>query len=342
MECFDFKVRSGLGLLVTGLALTLMSSVSNGAEFGQTTLPGGTSDIRAAELPPEPGFYLLGGAAGVWQNRFTDNNGNNQFPDTFNKVGLVNFGGLYVYPGTFLGGRLASSFVMSAGDHRLVVTKTLPVNLTGKHQGFFDAYSDLFIWSKSWYDKRVAGQSEPQNASGEPGLPTGFSFAMGLGIGIPMGQFEKTNVVSNLGFNTWTLSPNIAFTYRTKPILLDATEFSTKISYNHPFNRDDSTGGFTYRDGDYISADFAVTERYSRYQFGLAGNVRQQVTDDRGTPAMPATNGQRLYSLRLGPVLAIDFPEIGAGLTFKYLRDIDSRNAFEGDALQVSFVKKLW
>lgn len=172
-------------------------------------------------------------------------------------------------------------------------------------------------------------------------MPVGFTLGVGLGVTIPIGSFENTSV-GYPGFNNWVLSPNIAFTYRTKPIFLDATEFSARLFYNHNFERDDSTGGFTYRDGDYLSGDFAVTERYGRFQFGLAGNIKWQIQDDEGTPATPASDGQRHKSIRIGPLLSVDFPEYRSTLTLKYLTDVYSRNAFKGDYLQLSFIRKIW
>lgn len=332
------------GRLAMPVVLGLLSCapMARAAEFRQTVTPGGTTDIRAAELPPEPGFYALGGLAGVWQDQVIDGSGNEMYPDTFNRVQNVQIGGMYVYPGEVFGGRVASSLVFALGKHYLRVTDTLPVDLSHGFSGLFDAYSDIFFWSRSWYDAPPAAGEAITNASGEPGLPSGFTFAFGLGASIPIGQFDASRHVGSLGFNNWTLSPNMAVTYRTKPILLDATEFSARLFYNHNFERHDSTGGFDYRDGDYISLDFAVTERYSRYQFGMAGNWRQQIEDDSGSPAVPALDGQRFSSLRLGPVLAVDLPEIGAGISFKYLRDVEVQQGFKGDQFQISFIKKLF
>jgi len=313
------------------------------AEFYQTVTPGATTDIRAAELPPEPGFYAVGGLWGNWRDSLRDGRGNEMFPDTDERLLQGQLGGLLVYPGEVLGGRLASSFVLVYGKHDLTVTKTLPADLSAKHTGMFDAYSDLFFWSKSWYQgppPGTAGEPLP-SADFVPPMPVGFTLGLGLGVTIPIGTFDGATV-GNPGFNNWVLSPNVAFTYRTPPLLLDGTEFSARTFYNHNFERHDSTGGFSYRDGDYISADFAVTERYSRFQFGLAGNIKWQIEDDDGSPAVPATDGQRHKSIRIGPILAIDFPEHRSTITVKYLTDVYNRNSTEGDYLQLSFIRKLW
>ncbi|MGR6429774.1 SphA family protein [Rhizobium sp. PAMB 3174] len=328
---------------LSALTLLLLGGVSNAAEFYQTVTPGATTDIRAAELPPEPGLYAIGGLWGSWRDRLNNGDGDAMYPDTEERTFMGQLGGLYVYPEEVLGGRMASSLIFAYGRHDLTVTNTLPVDLSAKHTGFYDAYSDVFFWSKSWYE------GPPPGAPGQPAptedfvppMPVGFTLGVGLGVTVPIGSFENTSV-GYPGFNNWVLSPNIAFTYRTKPIFLDATEFSARLFYNHNFERDDSTGGFTYRDGDYLSADFAVTERYGRFQFGLAGNIKWQIQDDEGTPATPASDGQRHKSIRIGPILSVDLPEYRSTLTLKYLTDVYSRNAFEGDYLQLSFIRKIW
>lgn len=329
-------------LALAGLTF-LPDNGAQAAEFYQTVTPGATSDIRAAELPPEPGFYAIGGLWGNRRDRLNDAHGDAKFSDTDEQLLQGQLGGLYVYPGELFGGRMASSLIFAYGKHDLTITDTLPADLSSKHTGLFDAYSDIFFWSKSWYEgppPAAEGQPKP-TADFVPPMPVGFTLGLGLGVTIPIGSYDNT-AVGNPGFNSWVLSPNVAFTYRTKPIFLDATEFSGRVFYNHNFEREDATGGFTYRDGDYLSADFAVTERYNRFQFGLVGNISWQIEDDTGSPAVAASDGQRHKSIRLGPILAVDFPDQRTTVSLKYLTDVYSRNAFDGDYLQLSFIRKIW
>ncbi|RCW24020.1 hypothetical protein DFR48_106142 [Ciceribacter lividus] len=74
----------------------------------------------------------------------------------------------------------------------------------------------------------------------------------------------------------------------------------------------------------------------------MTGNIRWQIEDDEGSPAVPATDGQRHKSIRLGPILAVDFSEHRTTVTLKYLTDVYSRSAFDGDYLQLSFIRKIW
>ncbi|EHS51149.1 hypothetical protein PDO_2070 [Rhizobium sp. PDO1-076] len=66
-----------------------------------------------------------------------------------------------------------------------------------------------------------------------------------------------------------------------------------------------------------------------------------QIEDDTGSLAVPAGDGQRHKSIRLGPILAVDFPDQRTTVSIKYLTDVYSRNAFDGDYLQLSFIRKI-
>ena len=46
-------------------------------------------------------------------------------------------GGLYVDPGEFLGGRMASSLIIAYRKHDLTITDSLSVDLSDKHTGSF-------------------------------------------------------------------------------------------------------------------------------------------------------------------------------------------------------------
>lgn len=332
------RSRAFLCTGTVGLATLLAPWAAVAAEFYQTATPGGVTDIRAAELPRDSGFYGIGALTFVHYKDFNDAQGNPIFPDTNQHINLGSFGGMYIFDDPVFGGRLAASAITGVGQNNLRVTN-LPIGpggtgLKNDNSGLFDTYVDLF-WQRSWYNPPTGG---PPTGGMLP-LPSGFSFGLGLGLTLPSGKFDGTRV-GNPGFNNYIISPNIAFTYRTAPIFLDGTEFSTRIFYNHNTTRSDSTGGFDYRDGDNIIADFAVTERFQRYQFGLAGSYIHQIEDDEGNPAMPVPDGRRVRTLRLGPIIAIDFPEVGMTVKAKALFDTISRNAPTGNAITISLLKK--
>lgn len=322
--------------LVAGLCLgcVLRAPQVEAAEAFQQTLPGGTRDIRAAELPPQPGFYLLGNYTHVSADALADGRGNSIFPDTNQKLDVGNLGFMYVFPDMIWGGRFAVDVIGGYGRNQMTVTD-LPVGpggtpIKGDNTGLFDVTGNL-TWSRSF-------ENAPEPSLGPFGLPTGFSYALNLALTVPWGSYDG-NLVGNTGFGAVTLSPGVAVTYRTKPLILDGTEFSAHLSYNHVFEHSDSAGGFDYRDGDYVIADFGVTERWKMTQFGLAGSYVRQVQDDDGSLAIPSGTRGRVESLRLGPVVAFDLGA-DAGIRAKYLFNVNRRDTSDGNALMVTFFKK--
>lgn len=313
------RVLSLGSVLFAALATT---SPASAAEVESTAGAVGVSDIRAAELPPVPGLYVGGG--GVFSNIYAinDNEGRSVFPATHGTINSGFGGALFVYPGEVFGGRVASSIGFSYTHHKVTASNG-GFRLASDNYGFGDIYSDVFYWSKGFYDPPPA---DPALLAGIPPLPTGFAVAFGLGVTAPVGRY-RYDALGNPGFDSWILSPNIAFTYRTKPYFLDGTEFSTRFFYNAVLEREDR--GRRYNDGNYVSIDWALTERWNRFQFGPTGNFAIQVEDD--TANRPVVNGRYTNSIKLGALVAVDFPEYAATLQLKYLRDVHAENNLSGE-----------
>jgi hypothetical protein len=289
-------------------------------------------DVRAAELPPEPGFY--GGANLTYfrSRSLTDANGDNIFSDTKQDIVVPGVGILYVMPDEFLGGRVGFSAEFGYGRNETTVTN-LPIGpggsgVSGDNYGLFDPVIGV-KWSKATYDMKNAPQFGP---------PPGFVYSLGLDATLPIGSYE-VDVVGNPGFNSLVLSPNVAMTYRTAPLLLDGTEFSAGFAYNRVFERDEGNEGLPYKDGDFITANFAVTERYKMFQFGLIGTYVKQVQDDEADPARVAALAGRYETMSLGAVLAVDLSAT-SGVKFKYLQDVYAENSFKDRRFSIGVYRK--
>jgi len=163
------------------------------------------------------------------------------------------------------------------------------------------------------------------------GPPPGDAYSFGLRATLPGGD-------ASLGSRV--ISPNAAFTYRTDPVLLDGTEVSARLSYNHVTERDSRLiPGFRYKDGDYLALDFAVTERYRNFQFGLAGTYMNAIEDDTPGAGYPGPVAGRMEELALGGVLNIDLGPSSA-IKMKYTRNVTATNMSQGDLFAIQFVSK--
>lgn len=308
-------------LLALGLSAGLMTAATGAmaAEENAPAQPPQTHDIRAAELPPIPGFY--GGLAYGTRlvRELTDDNGDAVFPDTSLTQHVVGLSGLYVLPQEFRGGNLGLYGVSTWQAVNGNPGGPIPAVDTGGE--WVDAVVGV-VWSKSEY----------QIPEGPPtGPPPGFAYALGLQATIPGGEGSLESFV---------ISPNVSLTYRTEPLLLDGTEFSARLSYNHVRERDSGRiPGFTYKDGDYLALDFALTERYRNFQFGLIGTYMTQVQDDEPGAGYPGPNGGRMEELALGAVVNMDLGPTSA-IKMRYTTGVSSSNLAAGDLFGVQFVQK--
>lgn len=166
------------------------------------------------------------------------------------------------------------------------------------------------------------------------GPPPGYAYALGMEAVIPLGDASAGSLV---------IKPNVAYTYRTGPLWLDGTEFSGRISYNHVTEREtrspDPRVTGHYKDGDYIAADFAITERYKNFQFGLAGTYMKAIQDDKPGADYTGLKQGRMEELALGAVLNIDLGPT-SGIKMKYTKGIKSKNLTAGDLFGITFVQK--
>ena len=119
-------------------------------------------------------------------------------------------------------------------------------------------------------------------------IAEGLTVLLGFGTVVPIGKYNVVDAVDQgltIGNNLWDFAPTAAFTYVTKPILADGTEFSAKLFVNN-YLQNPATHYYT---GRVINIDFAVSEHIAKFQVGLAGFYAFQTADDRlnGIPIPP-------------------------------------------------------
>lgn len=312
MSLKKFAVGLSAGLMMTGTGVIA-------AEEGAPAQPPQTHDIRAAELPPVPGFYY-GLAYGQRQVRdLTDSDGDAIFDNTDVTQQVLGVSGLYVLPQKFYGGSLGFYGVGTVQAVEGAPGGPFPEIDTGNE--FVD-----FVVGATW------SQATYRMPDGPPmGPPPGVAYAIGLQATIPGGDGSLGSLV---------VSPNVALTYRTDPILLDGTEFSIRGSYNHVTERDSGiVDGFKYKDGDYISFDAALTERYRNFQFGFVGTFMKQIEDDVPGEGYPLPPQGRMEELVLGVVLNMDLGPTSA-IKARYGKGVSSKSMFEGDLFGIQYVRK--
>jgi hypothetical protein len=293
--------------------------------------PIGGTDIRSAVLPP-PGLYGGGVALGGDLYDFVDGQGQ-PIPvlnDAFIRRTIVAPFIAYVPNINVLGGSIGFAATAPYARQCGHLFQATPKFC---QSGFGDPYLET-QWS------RFFGVVRPPSSPGALPIMQGLSIALGFGVVVPAGQYNSTDLSTRAlssGGNIWDFAPHIAFTYTSAPILVDGTEFSTKIYWNK-YRTNPAT---QYSTGDLIDIDFAVSERIGRVQVGVTGFYAFQVADDKqfGIPVPP--DGQRVKLLNLGGVLAYDMPEFGAAIKIKFLQTVFVENSAHSRGIVLTFFKKL-
>jgi hypothetical protein len=299
-------------------------------EGSSTAGPIGGTDIRSAQLPP-PGVY--GGTIEVYAaaNHFYDGGGAPVAALDALRLERFRVGPflLYVPDVQVLGGAVGIGVIVPAGPEcgRLFAT-------TARRciSGVGDPYAET-DWS------RFFGALRPSKYPGALPIAEGLTVLIGFGTVIPIGKYNVVDATTQgltIGNNLWDIAPTAAFTYVTKPILAEGTEFSAKLYVNNYLQNPASR----YYTGRAIDIDFAASEHVGKFQAGLAGYYVFQTEDDKlnGIPIAP--DGRKAEQLTLGPVLAYDIPEYNAFVKLKALTTVITHNTVGSRGVILEWAKK--
>ncbi len=307
------------GLLVCAIASGICTTSALAVEGPIAAGPIGGTDIHAGQLPPA-GLY--GGAIGYFSDT-TDFHG----PDGNTVPGFeeANLERQYLAPWLMyvpewkiLGGSVGLVGFLPLGNqcgHLLVG------DAENCSTGLGDPYLEV-DWSRAF------GHYRPSKDPEAYPIFEGLSVLFGFGVTFPVGSYDdddRLEQVLSMSTNIWDFSPSIGVTYATAPILLEGTEFSAKLFWNNYLKNPSSR----YTTGDLLNVDFAITERWGRYQFGLAGYYAWQVEDDTWDGRVLPPHGWQVESLGLGPIVNYDLPEYGASLKMKSFFTVHEVNAIE-------------
>lgn len=313
--------------LVMGLGVGSARAV----EGTNATGPIGGTDVRAALLPP-PGLY--GGVIGLVFPLGDLPTPSTTLPGSgLGGAGAAAF--LLVYDAKFLGGSLASS--LFAGDESICfgIRGAGPKSCSS---GAMDIYSDLLLWNFFIPDKNPANKQ-----GGVIPIPYGLAIQFGFGVNFPTGAYDSRSFI-NIGSNIFDLSPNISATYTVSsifgPSLGQATEFSARASFNY-YTTNPATH---YLSSPVAALDFAITQRWDNWQFGLAGTTWGQFADDKINGVMAPPDGRRAMALGLGPVISYDFivAERPWNFTFKALTDVETKYVPTATVMMVRLLTKFF
>jgi hypothetical protein len=312
--------------------MALLGSAPHTRAVEGTTAAGpvGGSDVRVALLPP-PGLY--GGVAFFGANapRFVDGNGHDipgLSPHFTLKAASPFF--LYVPDMKVFGGSIGVFGVLPYGASCGRFRATQPWACAW---GAGDPYVEIGWW-------RYFGTPRPSRFPDAFPILEGLAVSVGIGAVFPVGQYnvaQATQQGIRVGNNIFDIAPSVAITYTTPPIFAEATELSAKLYWN-TYRINSAT---QYQTADLVTVDFAVTERYGRFQMGVTGTYAFQFAGDKQFGVTVPPDGHRSEVLLLGGIFVYDMPEYAMSAKIKAVTSIIAANAVRSQDLTIGFIKKL-
>lgn len=323
-----FIARSGLGAI---LSLALSFGAAYAVEGTTAAGPIGGTDIRSAHLPP-PGFYagaifLVGDAP-----KLVDGAGRG-IPALSAAHFTVKVGGpfaIYVPDFQLFGGSIGVLGVLPYGAE---CGRMFAAQSWSCAWGAGDPYFEI-AWS------RYFGTPRPSRVPGAFPILEGLAVSASLGVVLPVGQYNVQQVTQQgigMGNNILDVAPSIAVTYTTTPFLAEGTEFSAKAYWNI-YRTNSAT---QYQTADLVNVDFAVSERYGRFQAGITGFYAFQFGGDKQFGITVPPDGRRMELLLLGGVLAYDLPELAMSVKVKAVTTVWAENAAKSTSVVFGFIKKM-
>jgi hypothetical protein len=198
--------------------------------------------------------------------------------------------------------------------------------------GAADPYVEI-----GWF--RYFGTPRPSRVAGSFPILEGLAISAGIGAVFPVGQYNVRQVTQQgigMGNNIFDIAPSLAITYTTPPLFAEATELSAKLYWNK-YRINSAT---QYQTADLVSVDFAVTERYGRFQLGLAGTYAFQFEGDKQFGVTVPPDGHRSEVLLLGGIFVYDMPEYAMSMKIKAVTSVIAANAVQSQDLTIAFIKK--
>jgi hypothetical protein len=293
-------VYSGFAAALTALAINLASQ-SLASEGGQIHYLLGSAGFQAGIVPTEPGVYFKN------QAYFYDGKAEAQLRGGQIALELreSEFIDLLYFTGV-------TGLKVAGGDLAFtVITPFLNANAAGSLGPFSveqsaGGFSDVVLTpTLGWHTETC-------------------HWFVGTEIYMPTGNF-KTGSIAYTGLGYWTFGPNAGFTYLDKKNGREVSLF-TGVDFNTNHTETD------YHSGDVFHLDFLAAQHLPNgLALGVSGYYYDQLTNDTGAGALlGALQGQ---VVALGPAVQYvrKFRRREISLDFKYSREFDVRNTFQGN-----------
>lgn len=320
-----WPARSGAAALVVAAIAVVAPERGQATEgAGGHYLIGAYAVPGAAVLPSEPGFYapiptMFSYRGTLGSSRDVPIGGRLQSGLTGDFAG-VNLGAAYVLP-------------VQLGQYTLATAVSLPlwyqrgrVSVIGPLGRERERTDDVFAFGDMTVSPVVLGWRSRDGAH--------FVQAR-VDVFAPTGDYNQRRF-ANTGFNYWTFTPTIAYTYLDGRTGLDVSA-SAGVDINTRNRETD------YRSGAVFHLDLSVTKNVTeRLGLGLIAAALVQVEDDQG-PLARRLNGFRGQSFAVGPTARYGFSlgQRRVNAVVSWVPEFGVRNRTEGHAVYLRLLGAL-
>lgn len=194
-------------------------------------------------------------------------------------------------------------------------------------QQFGSHYQSQLVAGGEASTGQVTGIGDAEVAVGWRKATETYKVVMQMGLSLPTGKYDK-GAGPDIGFgNFYTLKPEVTGTY----FITDSLALSARLGLGlNTKNRDNG-----WRSGNWANAELALGYKTSLGVIGVHTIQLRQTQNDSGT----IYGANRYRTDNAGVFLTTLVPGINAALTAQYMKTFSSRNAIEGDYVQLRLSK---
>ena len=295
--------------IAAALAFVCLAGPACAVEEGMSIYPKGYAGFMSGVLPPDEGFYLTNsyyffqGSAG---REVRDGNVEADANITLNADFLD---ALFVTDWHFLGATFAYGGAVDYAWANLDASIQAPlagVEINTDKHSIGDSFLQPAILG--WHDGVL-------------------NWTLAMNVYVPTGPYRLRQL--NLGRNVWGFLPQFSLTYFNPATGLD---MSAQIVYV-TMTENTTT---QYQSGDILHVDWALGKHFGAWEFGVNGNIVEQLGADRGAGAR--LGPFKAESLGIGPGLsyATAIGSTPANFAARWERDFNAHNTFRGDVVVAS------
>lgn len=288
--------------------LFLCLGISCAANAGSGHYVSGVEGIKAATLPP-PGFYWR--LYNVFYNadEMRDENGDKAAMDF--EVSVYCLVNRFVYSSEIeiLGGNVVADLCIPLISTDISMKAGGQTLYDDNESGLGDVLVEPFILA--WHGPR-------------------YDLAAGVGVYLPVGNFDKDRIPSSPGKGFWTGMLTAGATWYFD----DQKTWSASILSRYETHSEQQDTEITY--GDDFHFEWGLGRTLAKvWDVGLAGYCRWQVTDDSG----PGTVDDRERAFAAGPEVSTFIPSWGLGVSLRSLWEFENRENSQGNITTLLIMK---